>query len=386
MSEPIADDVLSSVERIDRAIARIEQTIRSRAAKEDALARRHAALKARMAEAVSALDASVRAEIIDLLVSSQEEKIEVVYQGGTPGDIHGIFADITQMNNIFGDWEKVDRNSAENDQVIIDFEGTIEGEPFDGNTAKDFKLVIGSKSMIPGFEDQLINKKINSDFEIKTNFPDDYFKKDLAGKEAVFKINLKEVQENVPSKINKDLYEKLAMEVKNENEFRDEIRKRMENESLTQEKTLTKDSMYELLLKINKFSAPQCTIREQSELMRKEALSRIGRNPEEESDNDLFPLDTFKENAEKRVKLDLLFTALLNHYDLKVNQDDLKEFIEEEAKRYKDPKQFETWVYNQPNQLDQYRMIVLENQLVEKLDNDLKSKDKVINFKDLSKY
>ena len=75
-----------------------------------------------------------------------------------------------------------------------------------------------------------------------------------------------------------------------------------------------------------------------------------------------------------------------NLYDLKVNQDDLKAFIEEEAKRYKDPKQFETWVYNQPNQLDQYRMIVLENQLVEKLDNDLKSRDKVINFKDLSKY
>ena len=72
--------------------------------------------------------------------------------------------------------------------------------------------------------------------------------------------------------------------------------------------------------------------------------------------------------------------------DLKVNQDELKEFIEEEAKKYKDPKQFETWVYNQPNQLDQYRMIVLENKLVEKLDNDLKSKDKVINFKDLSKY
>ena len=249
-------------------------------------------------------------------------------------DIDHAILDILER---YGDWKKVERKSAENDQVIIDFEGTIEGEPFDGNTAKDFKLIIGSKSMIPGFEDQLINKKVNTDFEIKTNFPDDYFKKDLAGKEVVFKINLKEVQENVPSKI-------------------------------------------------NKFSAPQCTIKEQSELMRKEALSRIGRNPEEESDNDLFPLDTFKENAEKRVKLDLLFTALLNHYDLKVNQDDLKEFIEEEAKRYKDPKQFETWVYNQPNQLDQYRMIVLENQLVEKLYNDLKSKEKVINFKDLSKY
>ena len=129
--------------------------------------------------------------------------------------------------------------------------------------------------MIPGFEDQLVDKKVNSDFEIKTNFPDDYFKKDLAGSEAVFKIHLNEVQENVPSKIDKDLFEKLAMEVKNENEFRDEIKKRMENESVTQEKTLSKDSMYELLLKINKFSAPKCTINEQSELMRKEALSRI---------------------------------------------------------------------------------------------------------------
>ena len=73
------------------------------------------------------------------------------------------------------------------------------------------------------------------------------------------------------------------LEVKNENEFRDEIKKRMENESMTQEKALTKDSN-ELLLRINKFSAPQCTIKEQSELMRKEALSRIGRNAEDESD------------------------------------------------------------------------------------------------------
>ncbi len=298
-------------------------------------------------------------------------------------DIDHAIQDILER---YGDWKKVNRNSAENDQVIIDFEGSIDGEPFDGNSAKDFKLVLGSKSMIPGFEDQLVDKKTDSDFEIKTNFPSDYFKNDLAGKEAVFKVKLNEVQENVPSKVNKALFEKLAMEVKNENEFRDEIKKRMENESLTQEKTLTKDSMYELLLKINKFSVPKCTVAEQSELMRKDALSRIGRNAEDESDKDLFPIDTFKENAEKRVKLDLLFTALLNHYDLKVNQDDLKNFVKEEAKRYKDPKQFETWVYNQPNQLDQYRMIVLENQLVEKLDNDLKSKEKVINFKDLSKY
>ena len=91
---------------------------------------------------------------------------------------------------------------------MIDFLGKINGEEFEGNSAKDFKLILGSKSMIPGFEDSLIGKKPSS-FKINCKFPDDYFKKNLAGVEAEFEIELKNVQQITEAKVDKDLFEKL---------------------------------------------------------------------------------------------------------------------------------------------------------------------------------
>ncbi|MGB2162465.1 MAG: trigger factor, partial [Gammaproteobacteria bacterium] len=135
--------------------------------------------------------------------------------------------------------------------------------------------------------------------------------------------------------------------------------------------------------KINSFSAPKVTIKEQAEMMRKDSLMRIGQQ-ENDATDDLFPLDTFMENAEKRVKLDLLFAELIKHYALAVTQEDLDNFIEEESKKYKDASQFKQWIENQPQQIEQFRMIVLEQKLVDNLKNDLKSKDKVIEFSELA--
>ena len=143
------------------------------------------------------------------------------------------------------EWQKVERAAEEKDQAVIDFEGKIDGEGFEGNESKDFKLVIGSKSMIPGFEDNLVGKNSGESFSFKTNFPEDYFKKDLAGKETEFFITVHEVQEMHKAKIDKELFEKLAMEdVSDEKSFRAEISKRMEGEIAQQEKSLTKESIY----------------------------------------------------------------------------------------------------------------------------------------------
>ena len=281
-------------------------------------------------------------------------------------------------------WEKVDREAKDQDQVIIDFEGKIDGEPFEGNESKDFKLVLGSKSMIPGFEDNLVGKKSGDSFSFKTNFPEDYFKKDLAGKETEFFINLNEVQEMNKAKIDKSLFDQLAMEeVSDEKSFRAEINKRMEGEIAQQEKSLTKESIYETLLESNTFKVPNATVTEQAELMRKDSLMRMGQTPEN-APEDLFPIDEFKENAEKRVRLDLLFSALLKKYQLEVTEEDVNNFIDEEAKKYKDADQFKSWIQSQPQQLDQYKMVILENLLIEKLDSDLKSKVKVIKFSELA--
>ena len=282
----------------------------------------------------------------------------------------------------YGEWEDVSRKSQKDDQVIIDFTGMINGEEFEGNSSVDFKLVLGSNSMIPGFEDSIIGKE-PSEFKIISKFPDDYFKKDLAGVEAEFNINLKTVQELKVAKVDEDLFSKLDMEVKDEDEFKAEISNRMKKEVETQEKDLTKESMYETLLKTNSFSVPKVTVKEQADLMRKDALMRIGHS-EENAGDDLFPVDSFMENAEKRVKLDLLFAELVNHFELTVDKDKLDVFIDKEATKYKDADQFKQWIAGQPQQLEQFRMMALEEQLVENLENALKSKDKVIRFSELA--
>ena len=280
-------------------------------------------------------------------------------------------------------WHKADRAAAEKDQVVIDFEGKMNGEGFEGNESKDFKLVLGSKSMIPGFEENILGKSAGESFSFMTKFPEDYFKKDLAGQETEFFITVHEVQEMHKASIDKELFEKLGMEVEDETGFKQEINKRMEEEIKTQEQSLTKESIYETLLKTNDFKVPLATVKEQSEMMRKDSLMRMGQTVENAPD-DLFPLEEFSENAEKRVRLDLLFSALLEKYKLEVTDKDVDEFIEEEAKKYKDTDQFKTWINSQPQQLDQYKMVILEKLLVEKLESDLKSKIKVIKFSELA--
>ena len=289
---------------------------------------------------------------------------------------------IDDIKKRYGEWKDVKRESKLDDQVVIDFFGKINGEEFEGNSAKDFKLVLGSNSMIPGFEDSIIGKK-PSKFSIKCTFPNDYFKNDLAGVEAEFDIDLKNVQEITEANIDEELFKKLQMEIKDKSEFRNEITERMKNEVATQEKELTKESIYETLLKTNNFKTPNSTVNEQADLMRKDALMRIG-HTEENAGDDLFPIDTFTEKAEKRVKLDLLFAELINHFKIKVEKQQIDDFIDEESKRYKDPDQYKQWILGQQQQLEQFRMIVLEKQLVEKLQNVLKSKKKVIKFSELA--
>ena len=99
------------------------------------------------------------------------EKTEITLDDS---DIDLAIADITER---YCHWHKAERAAQEKDQVVIDFEGKIEGEAFEGNQSKDFKLVIGSKSMIPGFEDNLLGKSSGDSFSFKTHFPADYFKK-----------------------------------------------------------------------------------------------------------------------------------------------------------------------------------------------------------------
>ena len=157
----------------------------------------------------------------------------------------------------------------------------------------------------------------------------------------------------------------------------------MSQEVAQQEESLTKEAIYELLLKTNSCDVPKAIVEEQAALMRKDSLMRIGKSVEDAEDT-LFPLDTFKEDAEKRVKLDLLFSELVKHFEINVSKEDIDAHTDEEASKYKDPTQFKEWVKTNPRFSENYRMIILEKKLIEKLEKVLKSKDKSIKFKELA--
>ena len=117
---------------------------------------------------------------------------------------------ISDIQKRYGEWKDIDSEAEIDHQVVIDFVGKIEGKEFEGNSAKDFNLILGSNSMIKGFEEAIVGKK-PSKFNIKCIFPEDYFKQDLAGVEADFEIDLKKVQKNTEAKIDKDLFKKLQL-------------------------------------------------------------------------------------------------------------------------------------------------------------------------------
>ena len=172
-------------------------------------------------------------------------------------------------------------------------------------------------------------------------------------------------------------------EVKTPKEFRAEIVKRMEKEVEQQEKSLTKESIYKLILDVNKFDIPQATLDDQMKSMRNDALARMGQKLDD-APEDLYPEETFREDAEKRIKLDLLFSAFLKKYELEVSESEIQEYLEKESKKYKEPEQYMNWAKTQQNTLENFKMIILEDKLIEKLKSELKSSDKVIKFKDLS--
>lgn len=118
--------------------------------------------------------------------------------------------------------------------ALIDYDGSIDGEEFDGSSGEDYSLVIGSGTFIDGFEDQLIGHKKGDKINVKVTFPEDYSSEDLAGKEAIFKVTINDVQEAVENKLNNDFVESLGIsDVTTVEQLKDYLRDYIKSQSST---------------------------------------------------------------------------------------------------------------------------------------------------------
>ena len=233
-----------------------------------------------------------------------------------------------------------DRPVKKGDTTIIDFEGFIDGKPFEGGKAENHELEIGSGKFIPGFEDQIIGMKIDEDRDIKVTFPKDYPSKDLAGKEATFKIKLHEIKKKELPKID-DEFAKDASEFDTLADWKKSIKEKKEKENTSKAKFEMEDKAIEEVCKDAKVDIPSGMIETQIDNMVNDVSQRlsyqgmkldqylqmIGKTQEEFRNE-------YKEQAEKQVKTDLVLEAIMKAEKIEVAKDEISKKIKEMAEIY----------------------------------------------------
>lgn len=174
------------------------------------------------------------------------------------------------LNNIatsFAEKKVTKRAAKMEDEVIIDFVGKKDGKAFKGGSAKDFKLVLGSKTFIPGFEEGIVGHEPGDKFDLKLTFPKDYGVKELAGAKTVFEVLLKQINEIIKPTINDDLAQKCGP-FKTLDELKDDIKKNLEAQKKHTEEEKYKDALVKELVKVSKIPAPEVLIDDQVRAIR----------------------------------------------------------------------------------------------------------------------
>lgn len=224
---------------------------------------------------------------------------------------------IDQILKNFAEKKKVDRESKNGDEVIIDFLGKKDGVAFDGGKAEKFPLELGSKSFIPGFEEGLIGKKAGDEISLDLEFPKDYHAKDLAGAKVVFEVKIHEVRENALPEINEEFLSKLG-EFKTKEEFEKQIKEDLKTQKQSESDEKFKDKLVKKLAEVSKVPVPEILLEDQKQsieldmqqnlmysgLSLEDYLERMGKTHEEWLEKDI------KEAAEMRVKSGLALAEL----------------------------------------------------------------------------
>ncbi|PLY05411.1 MAG: trigger factor [Desulfuromonas sp.] len=216
----------------------------------------------------------------------------------------------------------------EGDTVIIDFVGYVDGTAFENGSAEDYQLELGSSSFIPGFEDQVAGMKREQEKEISVAFPENYGAKDLAGKDAVFKVTLKEIKEKVTPKIDDDLAKEM------EAETLEELKEKIKENTITQETRRVNDQLQEnmmtALIEKNEFEVPEGMIQNQLHYLKDSFSQRLkaqGMTLEMLGMNDEAFANNYRPMAEMQVKGELLLDAIAKQEELDVEDSEVEERI-----------------------------------------------------------
>lgn len=233
-----------------------------------------------------------------------------------------------------------DRTVEKGDITTIDFEGSIDGVAFEGGKAEKHELEIGSNTFIPGFEDQIIGMKLEEEKDVKVKFPDDYFAKDLAGKDAVFKVKLHEIKKKELPKID-DEFAKDVSEFDTIAELKNSIKEKLDTENADRAKYETEEEAIKVVCDNTKLDIPSGMVELEIDNMMKDMETRL--SYQGLTLNQYFQMmnrteaevrESFKDQAEKSIKSRLVLEAIVKAENFEVTSEEVGEKIKEMASQY----------------------------------------------------
>jgi len=277
----------------------------------------------------------------------------------TEADIDGM---IDKMRRQRVEWEEVTRGAQLEDQLTVDFVGSVDGENFAGGEGENVTLVLGSSSFIPGFEDQLIGCSKGDETTVNVTFPDPYQAAELAGKEAQFAVTVKSVSEAKLPEVNEDFAKNFGID--SLEDLRGELSKSMQYELDQAIKGKTKQAVMDMLFEKNSLELPKSLVDDEIDALMNQMKANLSKQgvPVEGLDLDG---KMYEDQARRRVTLSLLISEIVKSNGLKASPEKIRETVEAVASTYDTPDEVVKWYYAERERLGQIESVVLEEMVVD---------------------
>jgi trigger factor len=266
-------------------------------------------------------------------------------------DVAGMLENLRSQR---GTWNVVERGSQADDQVTVDFEGSVDGQPFTGNKGEKVPVVLGSGSMVPGFEEQLIGVSAGDEKTLDITFPDTYPARDVAGKAASFNVKVHTVSEIELADLDDDFARTFGIEEGGIERLKNEIRENMNRELKGLITSKLKEQVFKGLMGTNPVEVPVTLV--DGEIQQLRAKQQEGAS---EDDAEI------KARAERRVKLGVIVSEIAKHNQLQIDPDRVRQMVETIASSYEKPEEVVQWYYGNQEMLSGVQSAVIEEQVVE---------------------
>jgi len=273
-------------------------------------------------------------------------------------------------------WNGVSRSAQLKDKVTMEFDGKIEGESFEGGSGKDLSVELGSKQMIPGFEDQLAGINVDEERDISVSFPESYHVKDLAGKPVVFHVKVTKIEEPELPELNEAFAETLGVKEGGIEALKEQVKANLQREVETKIKTIVKQQVMDGLLAKNEFEIPKVMVDNDIVQLRKQQQGQSGADVEIDA-------NLLENQARRRVALGLILSEIIKQNELRVEPVKLRKMVDSIAAGYDTPEEVVKYYYSDKQRLAEIENLALEEEVMDWVLGNAKVVEKSTGFKEL---